>query len=195
MGALVEIGIYLLRTVATLYVTLVLIRFLLQVAKADFYNPISQFIVKATNPVLLPLRKIIPGLFGLDLASIVLAILVQMIAIFSIYLLAGYGLVNPANVLVWSVIALVATLTKFLFFSIIISIIFSWIAPGSYHPALVLLQQINEPILGPIRRLLPPMGGIDFSPILVFVLLNVIDIAIQHLAHSAGMPMGLSLVL
>jgi|TARA_B110000902_G_scaffold264772_1_gene347121 YggT family protein len=195
MSALIEISAYLIKTVTSFYIGLVIIRFLLQVAKADFYNPISQFVVKATNPGLLPLRKIIPGLWGLDIASVVLAIIIQMFAIHAILLLAGYGFGSPVNTLIWSLIAVAATATKFLFFSIIISIVFSWLAPSSSHPALTLLHQINEPILGPVRRLLPAMGGLDFSPILVFILLNIVDILIRNAAASVGMLSGLTMVM
>ncbi|MFT6756895.1 MAG: YggT family protein [Chitinophagales bacterium] len=195
MSALIEISAYLIKTVTSFYVGLILIRFLLQVAKADFYNPISQFVVKATNPGLLPLRKIIPGLWGLDLASLLLAVIVQMLAIHAILMLVGYGFGHPANTFIWSLIAVVATATKFLFFSIIISIVFSWLAPSSSHPALALLHQINEPILGPVRRMLPAMGGLDFSPILVFILLNIIDILIRNAAAAAGMFSGLTMII
>ena len=195
MGALIEITSYLIKTAASLYVGLLLVRFLLQIAKADFYNPISQFVVKATNPGLIPLRKIVPGFFGLDMAAIVLAIIVQMISMHAVLLMFGYGLNNPANTFVWSAIVIVATATKFLFFSIIISIVLSWLAPGSNHPALALLHQINEPIMRPIRKLLPAMGGLDFSPILVFILLNIFDILIRHAAINAQMPGGLTVIL
>ena len=93
--ALQEALIFIIQTVFQLYLTVVLLRFLLQVARADFYNPISQFIVKATNPPLKPLRRIIPGFGGFDLASLVLALIVQLLAIWSLAALHGFGFLNP----------------------------------------------------------------------------------------------------
>ncbi|MEH6548650.1 MAG: YggT family protein [Pseudomonadales bacterium] len=180
-------------TVGSLYLSLVILRFLMQWARADFYNPISQFVVKATNPPLKPLRKIIPGLWGLDMAAVVLALLVQYVAMQSVLLVYGVGWFNPANLMVWAAIAVVAAVLKLYFFTILVSIIFSWIAPTSQHPALILLHQINEPVLGPIRRLLPAMGGLDFSPIIVFISLNILEILISNAAVTAGLPRGLTL--
>lgn len=193
MAAITEISIYVIMTVGSLYLSLVILRFLMQWARADFYNPISQFVVKATNPPLKPLRKIIPGLWGLDMAAVVLALLVQYVAMQSVLLVYGVGWFNPANLMVWAAIAVVAAVLKLYFFTILVSIIFSWIAPTSQHPALILLHQINEPVLGPIRRLLPAMGGLDFSPIIVFISLNILEILISHAAVTAGLPRGLTL--
>lgn len=176
MGApLQQALILIVQTVFQLYLMLVLLRFLLQVAKADFYNPLSQFIVKATNPLVVPLRRIIPGFAGFDIASLVLALVVYMIGVTLIGLILG-GLIPILNILIYSVIG-VANLIIYIYFgALIINVIASWVAPGSYHPALVLVNQILEPLMAPIRRLIPPMGGIDISPIFVFLLLRVLQI-------------------
>jgi YggT family protein len=188
MKAAVEIALYLVQTAVGFYLLLVILRFLLQLARADFYNPVSQFVVKATNPLLRPLRRVIPGLWGLDLAAIVLALIIQMLGLHIMLALLGLGMVNPMQTLVWSAIAIMATITRFYFFSVLAGIILSWVAQGSYHPAVVLLQQVNEPVMRPLRRLLPPMGGLDFSPILLFVLINVVEIGIHHMAVATGLP-------
>ena len=193
MGPGIEIAIYLLRTAVGFYVLLVLLRFLLQLARADFYNPISQFVVKATNPPLRPLRKVVPGLWGMDMAALLLALLVQMLGLHLMLAILGAGLVNPAITLVWSFIAILSTLTGFYFFSVLAGIVVSWVAPGSQHPAIYLLHQVNEPVMAPLRRLLPPMGGLDFSPILLFILINVANILIGHFAAQTRMPAGLVL--
>ena len=189
----VQILRYLLQTFLGLFLLLVLVRFLLQLVKADFYNPISQFIVRATNPVLKPLRRLIPGLGGMDLASVVLALGLQALAIAVQLMLLGFSPGNPLLLISWAFIGLLALLVKFLFFAILAMIIFSWVAPGSYHPALMLLRQLTEPVMGPFRRLLPPLGGLDLSPILVFVLINVAEILIAGFAHRLGMPAGLAI--
>ena len=195
MGALTEVAAYLVNTVLSLYLIVVIMRFLLQVARADFYNPISQFIVKATNPLVIPLRRIIPGVAGLDIATLVLALLIQLLAIILLYLLLTNTLPNPFSAVIWSCIGVCAAVTKIYFFSILAAIIFSWIAPGSNHPALMLLHQINEPVMAPFRKLLPAMGGLDLSPIMVFIAINVLNILLSHAAAGSGLPRNLLMMI
>lgn len=187
MNAMNEILVYLIQTVLSLFLLAVLLRFLLQLVRADFYNPISQFLVKVTNPLVLPLRKVIPGLGGFDMASLLLALLLQMAGIALIYLINGHGLPNIVLLLVWSVLGIVGLLVNIYFFALLAMIILSWVAPGSKNPALFLLFQITEPVMAPFRKALPSMGGLDFSPILVFILINVIQIALRHMAAGVGL--------
>ncbi|MGE8497328.1 MAG: YggT family protein [Pseudomonas sp.] len=187
-------AVYILQTIGSLYLLIVLLRFILQLVRADFYNPLSQFIVRATHPLLKPLRKIIPSFAGLDLASLVLAILVQLVLMALTLMLMGYGLGDPLQLLVWSIIGVTALFLKVLFFALIISVILSWVAQGSRNPAAELVHQICEPLLAPIRRILPSMGGLDLSPIVAFLILNLIDmLVIRNLAVMTGMLQGLSL--
>ena len=187
MSALNEILGYLIQTALSLYMVAMLLRFLLQLVRADFYNPISQFLVKVTNPLVIPLRKIIPGIGGLDLASLLLALLLQVLAIVALMLLNGLGMPNPLFLVVWSVLGIVGLLVNIYFFALLAMIILSWIAGGSSNPAVALLYQITEPVMAPFRKLLPPMGGLDFSPILLFILINVLQIALRHLAVGVGL--------
>lgn len=191
MGPMTEIGFLLVQTLFSLYLGVVILRLLLQLARADFYNPISQAMVKATNPLLLPLRRVIPPLGKVDTASLVLALIVQLIAMVSILLLFGAGLPNIATLLGWAVIGCVALTVNIYFFAIIINIILSWVAPGSHHPAAVLLYQLTEPVMQPFRKLIPPMGGIDLSPILVFLSISVVQILLKSMAQSAGLSPAL----
>jgi len=186
MSAVYAILIYLIQTLLSLYLIAMLLRFLLQLVRADFYNPISQFIVKVTNPLVVPVRKIIPGYAGLDIASLLLALCLQIIGIAAVFLLS-YGALPGAGLLfMGGVLGTIALLVKIYFFALLAMIILSWVAQGSNHPAIYLLFQITEPVMAPVRKLLPPMGGLDFSPILVFVLINVIQIALQHMAAAVG---------
>ena len=187
MSALNEIFVYLLQTFISLYLVAMLLRFLLQLVRADFYNPISQFLVKITNPLLIPLRRVVPGLGGLDLSALLLALALQILAIVALLLLNNISPPNIFTLLLWSALGVVGLLINIYFFALLAMIILSWVAPGSNHPALYLLHQITEPVLAPFRRALPPMGGLDFSPILVFVLINVIQIALRHMAASVGL--------
>lgn len=189
-------AVYILQTIGSLYLLIVLLRFILQLVRADFYNPVSQFIVRATHPLLKPLRKIIPSLAGLDLASLALAIVVQLVLMALTLMLLGYGLDNPLQLLVWSIIGVTALFLKVFFFALIISVILSWVAQGSHNPTAMLINQICEPLLSPIRRILPSMGGLDLSPIVAFLILNLIDmLVIRNLAIMTGMYKGLSLAI
>ncbi len=190
MSALSEIGIYVLQTISSLYLTLIVLRFLFQLARADFYNPISQFIVKATNPPLKPLRKFVPGVFGLDMASLTLAIILQFAVINLAALIYG-SFVNPLHAITWGLIGILSLAVDIFFWGMVVTIIVSFVAPQSHHPALLLLRQILEPITAPFRKIIPPMGGLDLSPILVFMVLQVADIIIFHLAVNTGLPKGL----
>ena len=135
-----------MQTALTLYMLAMVLRFLLQLVRADFYNPISQFLVKVTNPLVIPLRKVIPGLGGLDLASLLLALLLQMLCIVVLMALYGLGLPNPVLLLLWSALGLVGLLVNIYFFALLATIILSWLAPGSGNPAVYLLYQITEPV-------------------------------------------------
>ena len=193
MSTAAEIFRYLLQTALSLYLLAVLLRLLLQLARADFYNEISQFVVKITNPLLRPLRRMIPPIGRLDTAAIVLALAIQAASTLLMLALLGLSLSNPFIILIWGALGIVSLLVNFYFFAVLALIIISWIAPQSHHPAVILLHQLTAPVMEPMRRLLPPMGGIDFSPILVFVLINVIEILIRGLARGVGLPSGLVL--
>ncbi|MEH6388525.1 YggT family protein [Pseudomonas profundi] len=189
-------AIYLVQTLGSLYLLVVLLRFILQLIRADFYNPLSQFIVRATQPLLKPLRKVVPSFGGLDMASLVLAILIQLVLIAIIVMLMGYALPNIGQLLVWSLIGVTALFLKIFFFALIISVILSWVAPHSSNPAAMLVQQLCEPVLAPIRGILPSMGGLDLSPIFAFIALRLVDmLVVANLAAATGMPRGLTLAL
>ncbi|WP_275546878.1 MULTISPECIES: YggT family protein [unclassified Pseudomonas] len=194
MSGLIEALIYIIQTLGSLYLLIVLLRFILQLVRADFYNPLSQFIVKATQPLLTPLRRIIPGFAGLDLASLVLAILVQLLLMVVTLTLMGYNVGGfILQLLVWSMIGVTSLFLKVFFFALIISVILSWVAPGSYNPGAQLVNQICEPLLAPFRKLLPNLGGLDISPIFAFITINLIDrFVIGALAASTGLPPMLS---
>lgn len=187
MGALSEISGYLIQTFLSLYLVAMLLRFLLQVVRADFYNPISQFLVKVTNPLVIPVRKVIPGFGGLDVGTLLLALLLQAGGIVAILMLNGLGFPNPLLLLAWSALGIIGLLVNIYFFALLAMIILSWIAPGSSNPAVYLLHQITEPVMAPVRKILPAMGGLDFSPIVVFILINVIQIALRHMAAGVGL--------
>ena len=165
---------YVVSFIAQVVAFLFVLRFLLQACKVDFYNPISQGIVKATDIFLRPLRAVIPGYKNLDIAAFVAAIAVHILMLAALAAINGQHL-GVGLMLGDSVLRVILLHLFIIKWSILIAIIASWIAPGNYHPALALLSQLTEPVLAPARRLLPPLGGLDLSPILVFLALGVIE--------------------
>ena len=186
MAALIDIFVYLVYVVFGLYLLAMLLRFLLQLARADFYNPISQTLVKLTNPLVIPLRRIVPGYAGIDLSSLLLSIVLQMLMVALLVILKTGSLPPPLSLLLVGVLGVAGYLVQIYFFAILAMIILSWIAPGGNSPVLHLLYQLTEPVMAPFRKIIPPMGGLDLSPILVFVAINVIQIALGHMAYSLG---------
>ncbi|QEP41994.1 YggT family protein [Ectothiorhodospiraceae bacterium BW-2] len=165
---------FLITTLFSLYLMLVVVRFLLQLTRADFYNPISQFIVKLTSPLLIPLRRFIPGWQGIDSASIVLMLLLQGVSTLLLVVLSGQS-PTLGFVIFWSVAELISTILTIFVFAIIIQAIMSWVNPAPhYNPISSLLYSLTEPLLGPARRRIPPISGIDLSPLAVILLLEVV---------------------
>ena len=165
-------------TIAGLYLLFVVARFLLQLAKADFYNPISQAVFKATDPVVRVLRSFIPGYRGVDFSSLILAFIVQSLAISVTILLYGGAIPSVSFIITWSFIGVLNFIILFYYYALIASIVMSFVMMFSGnmnpHPILLLVWQITEPIMAPFRRVIPPMGGLDFSPIFIFLIIGLI---------------------
>ena len=187
-------GIFLVQTFLGLYLILVLIRFLMQVSRADYYNPICRAVVRLTDPAIKPFKRVLPSMKGIDFATLMVAILIQVIGISLIMMLTGNSIFQPAYIS-WAVIGLASMILDIYFFALIAMVIASWIAPYSNHPAISLVTQLTEPICKPARKLLPPMGGLDFSIILIFVAITLIDtfLIIRPLAIALNIPAGLML--
>ena len=169
MGSyLSDAALFLVDTILGLYIFLVLLRFLLQLVRADFYNPISQFIVRATNPPLVRLRRLIPGLWGIDLAALILLIAMEALRISLTALLLGHS-PRLTGIIVLSLGELAKLTVYTVIFSIFIRALLSWVSTGSQHPISQLLESLTDPILQPVRRVLPTAGGIDLSPLVVFI--------------------------
>lgn len=166
-------AVFLINTVFGLYLFAVMLRLLLQWARADFYNPISQFLVKVTNPPLRPLRRIIPGWGGIDFASIFLLIVLQMLEIFLANMVLGRAM-PLSGLFVTSVAELLNLLLNIFLIAILVQVVMSWISPNTHNPATVLLHRLTEPVLAPARRIIPPISGIDLSPLVVLVVFQLI---------------------
>lgn len=165
--------IFLVDTLFSLYILAVMLRFLLQWVNADFYNPISQFLVKITHPPLKYLRRIIPSIGRIDTASLVLMLVLQMASGWAIFALQGTA--SPVEaIFVWAIMELMSLLINVFVVTILVQVVLSWINPGTYNAATSLIYYLTEPLLGAVRRLVPPLGGIDFSPLVVLIGLQLV---------------------
>ena len=164
--------VFLIDMLLGLYILAVLLRFLFQVVRADFYNSFSQALVIITNPTLTPLRRMIPALYGIDVAAIVLLLILQCLKNFIIWLIQGVQPKVMGLVVVSAADLLQLTLWVFII-AIFIRVILSWVSPyaSRQHPAVGLLNNLTDPLMRPARQMIPPMGGLDLSPIVVFILL------------------------
>lgn len=187
MNVFQEILIYIVDTIGMLFLLFVILRFLLQLARADFYNPISQATQKITNPLLKPLRRIIPGIFGIDLASIVLAITVQVAIGELIALIWVQSLFNPISLVIWGILGILNITIYIGFGCILILVISSFLAPYSTNPILMIVRQLIEPVINPIRKFIPPVGGLDFSVMFVGMGLFIVQKLLYAVAVGANL--------
>jgi YggT family protein len=159
---------YLVGTLIDLYITAVLLRLLLQWVRADFYNPVCQFLVKVTNPVIVPLRRVIPSIRRLDTASVFLILALEIFSVWIASRISSSPL-NIEQIIVFSLMKLAATLLMTYFFLIIASVILSWVGARMRHPVIPLVYQLTEPVLLPFRKIIPAIAGIDLSPLFALI--------------------------
>jgi YggT family protein len=177
---------FLINTVFQLYMLLVLLRFLFQLTKVNFRNPIIMPVVKLTQIPLAWLRRFVPGLFGVDLSAIVLFILLGMVKLFLLGIIGG-EMVSAAGAVIWSIAKLLDMSFWIIIIAIFMQAILSWFMPQHGHPATVLLADLTRPVLRPIRNLLPAMGGMDFSPIVALIALNFLQrLVVSPLYYTAA---------
>ncbi len=168
-----EALLYLINTIFFIYILFVVLRFLLQMVRADPYNPISQFLLTITNPPLRPLRRIIPGFANIDWAAIVLMLTLKAVELTLVDLITYGSLISFVALMLFSAAELLALIIHIFMFVIFVQIIISWLSPGLYHPVTVILYKLSEPLLRPARRCMPAINGLDFSPLLVFIFLQL----------------------
>ena len=171
---------FLISTLFDLYLMVVLLRLWLQLARADFYNPFSQFIVKATHPIVGPMRRVLPAIGSLDTATLVLALLIGILKITVLSLMFGNGVINPVAIAISGVLVVVKEIFSLLFWVLIIRALLSWVSQG-YNPIEMVLQQLTEPFLAPIRKILPPLGGLDLSVLVALIALQFIQLLLKDL--------------
>jgi len=183
---LINAGIFIVNMVFGLYLAAVMLRFLLQTIRADFYNPICQFLITVTNPALKPLRRWIPGYMGIDWPSLLLMVLLQLLEICLVAMLISGHIPSLLSIPVIITSKLLGLLIWVYIIVIIIQAVISWIQPGSYSPFTVLLYQLSDPLVRPIRRYIPATGGIDWSPFVILILLNLALMLIVAPLHDWG---------
>ena len=166
-------------TLTGIYLFAVLLRFLLQVAKADFYNPVSQAVIQITDPIVRILRTVIPGYKGIDFSSLVLAFVIEAIAICVLITLYGFSIPSIGYIITLAFAGVVLFIVSIYYYAILASIIMSFVMmfSGSTnpHPLLLLVWQLTEPVMAPVRKIIPSMGGLDFSPIIIFIAIQIIQ--------------------
>jgi len=182
-------AIFVIDSLFSLYILAVLLRFLLQWCGADFYNPISQFLVKATHPPLKLLRRFVPSIGKIDTSSLVLVLSLQMLADFSILLLKGVA-INIGALTILSLTQLVSLLINIFIYAVFARAILSWINPGSFNAASSILHSLTEPVLNLCRKFIPDMGGIDLSPLAALMLLQLAKMVLLPPLHQLANLIG-----
>ena len=171
---------FLISTLFSLYILVVMLRFILGAVRADFYNPVSQFLVRVTNPLLVPMRRIIPSIRQYDTSALLLMLLLQLLSLTIVVLLRGASV--PFLALLLAAIGELVILAFNVFiFAIVIQVIISWVNPGNYNPVNALLSSITSPVLRPIQKFIPPISGMDLSPLVALIGLQVMKMLILPL--------------
>lgn len=171
---------FIVKTLAQLYILLLLLRFWLPLLRADFRNPVAQGILRFTSPLVIPVRRFLPAVGRLDTATVLVTYLVQLVTVVVLLAITGRNH-SPGSVAFVAALELAILSLNLFFFVIIIRIVLSWVAPHNYNPITVLLTTLSEPILRPFRRVVPTIGGLDISPVFALVLLQAVVIVLQSL--------------
>ena len=172
-----EAAFFLARTLLDLYLVIFLLRLLLQLVRADFYNPIAQFVVRVSNPLVIPLRRLIPSIGGFDTATLIVLVMLQFGVTAILLALIGQPF-NWLMVIQFGLLRLVSLVLWFYFASLFIYVILSWVGQRGPNPMSSLLASVNEPVLRPLRRIIPPIAGLDLSPLIAILLIQALKIAL-----------------
>lgn len=164
---------YLVDALLTLYLYVLILRFVMQLSRADFRNQIAHAVLVVTNPVIMPLRKILPPVGKIDTASVVAIVIFTALIVAATPLLLHGALLDPITLLRWTLLTLIRSFITFYTGAIIIYVILGWVVPAGYSPPMAVLASICEPVLAPVRRVIPAIGGMDFSPLWVSLAFGV----------------------
>jgi len=170
---------FIVETLIGLYQVLLLLRLLMQMTRADFRNPIGRGIVQLTDPLILPLRRIFPPVGKIDSASVLAIVVVAALKLWLLRLLMGFGLPGPLLMLNVVAMDLLRLVLKTYLISIVLNAILSFVAPGNYSPVQSVLTSICNPVLNPIRRVIPPIAGLDLSPLWACIAIQALLIVVH----------------
>ena len=188
-SALTDIGMTIVQPLFSLAMLLIAVRFLAQLCGVSGYNPISMTLRRVTNVIVLPLSRLLPSGNRFSPGALLALILIQVLFIALMFGLVGQlDAFNVLQALIWSALGAAGLLVSIIFYSVIAMIVVSFLAPQSSHPAVEFIRELTEPVMAPLRQVLPPMGGLDFSPIILFIALNVMRVSLGHMAVAVGMP-------
>jgi YggT family protein len=188
-SALTDIGMTIVQPLFSLAMLLIAVRFLAQLCGVSGYNPISMTLRRVTNVIVLPLSRLLPSGNRFSPGALLALILIQVVFIALMLGLVGQlDAFNVLQALIWSTLGAAGLLVSIIFYSVIAMIVVSFLAPQSSHPAVEFIWELTEPVMAPLRQVLPPMGGLDFSPIILFIALNVVRVSLGHMAVALGMP-------
>jgi YggT family protein len=187
-----EATFYLFKALLDVFTLGVVLNFLFRLFKVDYFNPIVQGIIRAVDYPSQFLRAFLKPIYGIDFATLIVAILIQSTA-FYLAVIAGSITYDPVKITIWSLYSVVILCLKVSFWIMLGGILISWVANNNNHPALRLLLQMSDSIFAPFRFIVPPIGGIDISPIFAFIALRYLESIFSSLALGSGMPYWLSI--
>jgi len=170
--------IFIAETFFELYVLCFVLRFVLQATRADFHNPLSQLIVRVTNPIVVPLRRLVPGYRGLDMSSVIVVVILELIATAVLFPVKTGVALTAGGLFYFALLRTVMTVLRMYVFAVLIYALMSFVNPGTYNPLTSVLASVSEPLLRPVRRIIPPIAGLDLSPLFVIIGLQALLMAV-----------------
>ena len=188
---LAQATIFLVELFFDIFILVFFLRYLFTIVRVDITNPLSTLIIKITNPFLKPLRRTIPGYLGVDWSSILVLVLAQAIEIILVTLIISGGAPALSGLIILTIAHLLRMILYIYLFVILIQVIISWVNPNAYNPITAIMYQVSEPILKPIRRLVPSVGGLDFSPFIILVIINLLMMLIISPLMDRGQILSL----
>ena len=188
-SALSDIAVTIASPLFSLALFLIAMRFLAQLCGVSPYNPISTGLRSITDPIVAPINRLVPAGKRLNIGAVIALIVCQVIYIaVMLALISRLDAFNVLQSLIWSTLGAAGLLINIVFYSVLAMIVVSFLAPQSNHPAVEFVWQLTEPVMAPLRNFIPSMGGLDFSPIVLFIGINVIRVSLGHMAVAVGMP-------
>ena len=190
MSAIEQAGIFLISILFDFYLFILILRFILQYLRVDYYNQLVQFMVKLTDPIILPVRRYIPGYWGLDMASVAIILVLSLLKIAIIGSMTLGHFPGFFGWFIWMLGDVSLLILKLLFYALLLNILISWIAPRQHTPLSFIVYRLTEPLLQPFRRFIPPIAGFDITPIPVMIVLQLIIMLIADPLISVGMQLA-----